>query len=133
METRFEKTKFSSDPSSRAGLNQNGQEHGKGGISQSISPVLFWVKFENTGEKLKNPRGVPWVLEFGLIQSDGAKEIRTPDLFIANEPLYQLSYGPACAAFFYRLFSGAPGGWFSAFLLLGPPVKGGADDLFTVC
>ncbi len=26
--------------------------------------------------------------------SGGGKEIRTPDLFIANEPLYQLSYTP---------------------------------------
>jgi hypothetical protein len=25
--------------------------------------------------------------------------IRTPDLFIANEPLYQLSYGPECRRF----------------------------------
>jgi hypothetical protein len=32
-------------------------------------------------------------------QCGGDKEIRTPDLFIANEPLYQLSYIPVLLAF----------------------------------
>jgi hypothetical protein len=33
-------------------------------------------------------------MSFGL--GGGAKGIRTPDLLIANETLYQLSYSPFC-------------------------------------
>ena len=41
----------------------------------------------------------PWpcrfeVKEFRPLESGGAKGIRTPDLLIANETLYQLSYSP---------------------------------------
>ena len=32
----------------------------------------------------------------------GDKEIRTPDLFIANEPLYQLSYTPTLSTLHFR-------------------------------
>src|SRR3954470_23521829 len=36
-------------------------------------------------------------LGIGSSPAGGGKEIRTPDLFIANEPLYQLSYTPGSA------------------------------------
>ena|GEM_PF-3323747 len=42
-----------------------------------------------------------------LLASGGAKGIRTPDLLIANETLYQLSYSPN--VLFESVAAGEPG------------------------
>jgi hypothetical protein len=41
-----------------------------------------------------NRVGLRTIEPSGSIQGGGAKGNRTPDLFIANEALYQLSYSP---------------------------------------
>jgi hypothetical protein len=43
---------------------------------------------------LGNGTGAGFVLRGAANEVSGAKGIRTPDLLIANQPLYQLSYGP---------------------------------------
>ena len=58
-----------------------------------------------------------------LTTKSGGKEIRTPDLLLAKQPLYQLSYAPLCSAVFLRVYTGQVSGLLLSLAVLPVGVK----------
>jgi hypothetical protein len=85
-------------------------------LTRSIESSKFFGRTQNSGATLCYEMRKPFDLLAERPPGDksGAKESRTPDLFVANEALYQLSYRPIVVLASGSSRTHKPTGWFTS-------------------